>query len=95
VVPSPSFRAFFFSLVKHSSSAKRRQTSPNITRTSSKVTPLPKVTCTTFGQEVFLRLPLPSYVDEEFKIDITWKDAEKKMEPPPYTHIRRSILLCC
>lgn len=43
-------------------------------------------------EEVFCRLPLP-YVDEEFKIDITWKDAEKKMEPPPYTHIRRNIYL--
>ncbi|XP_022988562.1 histone-lysine N-methyltransferase ASHR3-like isoform X2 [Cucurbita maxima] len=43
-------------------------------------------------EEVFCRLPLP-YVDEEFKIDITWKDMEKKMEPPPYTHIRRNIYL--
>ncbi|PON99308.1 Histone-lysine N-methyltransferase, SET [Trema orientale] len=42
-------------------------------------------------EEVFCRLPLP-YTDEEFKIDCSWKDAENKMEPPPYVHIRRSIL---
>ncbi|KAH7546094.1 hypothetical protein FEM48_Zijuj01G0164200 [Ziziphus jujuba var. spinosa] len=42
-------------------------------------------------EEVFCRLPLP-YTEEEFKIDSTWKDLENKMEPPPYVHIRRSIL---
>lgn len=42
-------------------------------------------------QEVFRRLPLP-YVNEDFKIDVTWKEMESKMEPPPYVHIRRSIL---
>ncbi|EXC04633.1 hypothetical protein L484_008564 [Morus notabilis] len=40
-------------------------------------------------EEVFCRLPLP-YADEEFKIDFSWKDAEN--EPPPYVHIKRSIL---
>ncbi|KAH9806255.1 Histone-lysine N-methyltransferase ASHR3 [Citrus sinensis] len=34
-------------------------------------------------QEVFCRLPLP-YADEEFKIDLTWKDLmENKVGPPP------------
>jgi len=46
-----------------------------------------------FFQEVFCRLPLP-YISEEFKIDSSWKDMDSKMEqPPPYVHIRRSILL--
>lgn len=36
-------------------------------------------------------MPLP-YTDEEFKIDLTWKDTDIKLEPPPYVHIRRSIL---
>ncbi|XP_062078486.1 histone-lysine N-methyltransferase ASHR3 [Humulus lupulus] len=43
-------------------------------------------------EEVFCRLPLP-YIDEEFKIDCTWKDTENKMEPPPFMHIRRNIYL--
>ncbi|KAJ7955686.1 Histone-lysine N-methyltransferase [Quillaja saponaria] len=43
-------------------------------------------------EDVFSRLPLP-YVDEEFKIDFTWKDTEHKIEPPPYMHIRRNIYL--
>ncbi|XP_059454726.1 histone-lysine N-methyltransferase ASHR3-like [Corylus avellana] len=43
-------------------------------------------------EEVFCGLPLP-YVDEEFKIDLTWKDMENKMELPPYVHIRRNIYL--
>lgn len=43
--------------------------------------------------EVFCRLPLP-FISEEFKIDSSWKDMDSKMEqPPPYVHIRRSILL--
>lgn len=42
-------------------------------------------------QEVFGRLPLP-YMDEEFNVDSIWKDMENKVEPPPYMHIRRSIL---
>ncbi|RVW88350.1 Histone-lysine N-methyltransferase ASHR3 [Vitis vinifera] len=43
-------------------------------------------------EEIFCRLPLP-YDEEEFKIDLTWKDTvENKMEPTPYVHIRRSIL---
>ncbi|GAU51182.1 hypothetical protein TSUD_246590 [Trifolium subterraneum] len=40
--------------------------------------------------EIFCRLPLP-FINEEFKIDFTWKDMDNKIEPPPYTHIRRSI----
>ncbi|KAK9274761.1 hypothetical protein L1049_022013 [Liquidambar formosana] len=44
-------------------------------------------------EDVFCQLPLP-YVEEEFKIDITWKDVmENKMEPPPYVHIRRNVYL--
>uniref|UniRef100_A0A5B7BNK0 Putative histone-lysine N-methyltransferase ASHR3 isoform X1 n=1 Tax=Davidia involucrata TaxID=16924 RepID=A0A5B7BNK0_DAVIN len=44
-------------------------------------------------EEIFCRLPLP-YIDEEFKIDLTWKDMmENKMEPPPYVHIRRNVYL--
>lgn len=43
-------------------------------------------------QEIFSSLPLP-YTEEEFKIDINWKDGiENKSKPPPYVHIRRSIL---
>ncbi|XP_010548495.1 PREDICTED: histone-lysine N-methyltransferase ASHR3 [Tarenaya hassleriana] len=41
---------------------------------------------------IFCQLPLP-YVDEEFKIDLTWKDSVTKDEPPPYVHIRRNIYL--
>lgn len=36
-------------------------------------------------------MPLP-YVEEEFKIDLTWKDSVAKDDLPPYVHIRRSIL---
>ncbi|CAI0394233.1 unnamed protein product [Linum tenue] len=44
-------------------------------------------------KEIFLRLPLP-YVEEEFKIDLTWKGLmENKLEPPPYVHIRRNIYM--
>ncbi|XP_061951087.1 histone-lysine N-methyltransferase ASHR3 isoform X1 [Populus nigra] len=44
-------------------------------------------------EEIFCRLPLP-YIDEEFKIDLTWKDlTENKLEPPPYVHIRRNVYL--
>ncbi|CAI0427653.1 unnamed protein product [Linum tenue] len=44
-------------------------------------------------EEIFLRLPLP-YVEEEFKIDLTWKGLmENKLEPPPYVHIRRNIYM--
>jgi len=42
-------------------------------------------------QEVFCQLPLP-YVEEEFKIDLAWKDSVVKEDPPSYVHIRRSIL---
>ena len=55
------------------------------------LSPLQKITKLLKFQEVFCRLPLP-YVDEEFKIDLTWKDMENKMDLPPYVHIRRSIL---
>ncbi|XP_057459380.1 histone-lysine N-methyltransferase ASHR3 isoform X2 [Actinidia eriantha] len=44
-------------------------------------------------EEIFCRLPLP-YMEEEFKIDFTWKDMmENKMEPPPFVHIRRNVYL--
>ncbi|WCJ30169.1 Histone-lysine N-methyltransferase ASHR3 [Euphorbia peplus] len=44
-------------------------------------------------EEVFGRLPIP-YIDEEFKIDLTWKDLMvNKLEPPPYVHIRRNVYL--
>ncbi|XP_077238200.1 SET domain group 4 [Tasmannia lanceolata] len=44
-------------------------------------------------EEVFRRLPLP-YIEEEFKIDLMWKDImENKMEPTPYVHIRRNVYL--
>ncbi|KAL0798260.1 hypothetical protein Bca101_053434 [Brassica carinata] len=42
-------------------------------------------------EEVFSQLPLP-YVEEEFKIDLTWKDSVAK-DLPPYVHIRRNIYL--
>ncbi|KAK4374915.1 hypothetical protein RND71_005592 [Anisodus tanguticus] len=42
--------------------------------------------------DIFNNLPLP-YVEEEFKIDISWKDMiGNRSEPPPYVHIKRSIL---
>ncbi|XP_013674044.2 histone-lysine N-methyltransferase ASHR3 [Brassica napus] len=43
-------------------------------------------------EEVFCQLPLP-YVEEEFKIDLTWKDSVAKDDLPPYVHIRRNIYL--
>ncbi|XP_050215222.1 histone-lysine N-methyltransferase ASHR3 isoform X2 [Mercurialis annua] len=44
-------------------------------------------------EEVFSRLPLP-YIEEEFKIDTTWKFLiENNLEPPPYVHIRRNVYL--
>ncbi|KAJ9689094.1 hypothetical protein PVL29_014640 [Vitis rotundifolia] len=44
-------------------------------------------------EEIFCRLPLP-YDEEEFKIDLTWKDTvENKVEPTPYVHIRRNVYL--
>ncbi|KAK4337623.1 hypothetical protein RND71_042110 [Anisodus tanguticus] len=40
-------------------------------------------------KEIFNNLPLP-YVEEEFKIDINWKDMiDNRSEPPPYVHIKR------
>ncbi|CAH8392367.1 unnamed protein product [Eruca vesicaria subsp. sativa] len=43
-------------------------------------------------KEVFCQLPLP-YVEEEFKIDLTWKESVAKDDLPPYVHIRRNIYL--
>ncbi|KAL8493126.1 hypothetical protein ACS0TY_024365 [Phlomoides rotata] len=46
-------------------------------------------------QDIFSVLPLP-YIEEEFKIDINWKDeieTETKLEPHPYTHIKRNMYL--
>ncbi|KAJ8750665.1 hypothetical protein K2173_015846 [Erythroxylum novogranatense] len=44
-------------------------------------------------EEIFGLLPLP-YVNEEFKVDLTWKGlADDKLEPPPYVHIRRNVYL--
>ncbi|KAK8545156.1 hypothetical protein V6N12_026001 [Hibiscus sabdariffa] len=44
-------------------------------------------------EEIFCQLPLP-YMDEEFKLDMTWRDLlENKFEPPPYVHIKRNVYL--
>ncbi|KAL8488684.1 hypothetical protein ACS0TY_024825 [Phlomoides rotata] len=46
-------------------------------------------------EDIFSVLPLP-YIEEEFKIDINWKDeieTETKLEPHPYTHIKRNMYL--
>ncbi|KAF2581557.1 hypothetical protein F2Q68_00006646 [Brassica cretica] len=43
-------------------------------------------------KEVFCQLPLP-YVEEEFKIDLTWKDSVAKDDLPPYVHIRHIYLV--
>lgn len=44
-------------------------------------------------EEIFANLPLP-YVEEEFKIDINWKDmVDNRFEPPPYVHIKRNVYL--
>ncbi|XP_017983302.1 PREDICTED: histone-lysine N-methyltransferase ASHR3 isoform X2 [Theobroma cacao] len=44
-------------------------------------------------EEIFCQLPLP-YKDEEFKLDLTWRDLmENKLEPPPYVHIKRNVYL--
>ncbi|KAB1996586.1 hypothetical protein ERO13_D13G210900v2 [Gossypium hirsutum] len=44
-------------------------------------------------QEIFCQLPLP-YMDEEFKLDLTWRDLiENKLVPPPYVHIKRNVYL--
>ncbi|XP_022882783.1 histone-lysine N-methyltransferase ASHR3 isoform X2 [Olea europaea var. sylvestris] len=43
-------------------------------------------------EEIFSCLPLP-HKDEEFEIDLNWKDlTENTLVPPPYEHIKRSIL---
>ncbi|XP_060171692.1 uncharacterized protein LOC132602903 isoform X2 [Lycium barbarum] len=44
-------------------------------------------------EEIFKNLPLP-YMEEEFKIDINWKDMiDNRSEPPPYVHIKRNVYL--
>ncbi|XP_011069815.1 histone-lysine N-methyltransferase ASHR3 [Sesamum indicum] len=44
-------------------------------------------------EDIFSLLPLP-YNEEEFKIDINWKDqTEMKLEPHPYVHIKRNVYL--
>ncbi|KAK8543270.1 hypothetical protein V6N12_015830 [Hibiscus sabdariffa] len=44
-------------------------------------------------EEIFCQLPLP-YMDEEFKLDMAWRDLlENKFEPPPYVHIKRNVYL--
>ncbi|KAJ8562146.1 hypothetical protein K7X08_011437 [Anisodus acutangulus] len=44
-------------------------------------------------EEIFNNLPLP-YLEEEFKIDINWKDMiDNRSEPPPYVHIKRNVYL--
>ncbi|KAE8678798.1 Histone-lysine N-methyltransferase ASHR3 [Hibiscus syriacus] len=46
-----------------------------------------------FTDEIFCQLPLP-YMDEEFKLDMTWRDLlENKFEPPPYVHIKRNVYI--
>ncbi|PIN15969.1 Transcription factor NSD1 [Handroanthus impetiginosus] len=44
-------------------------------------------------EDIFSLLPLP-YIEEEFKIDINWKDQrETTLEPDPYVHIKRNVYL--
>ncbi|KAG5593818.1 hypothetical protein H5410_035050 [Solanum commersonii] len=44
-------------------------------------------------KEILTNLPVP-YVEEEFKIDINWKDMiDNRSEPPPYVHIKRNAYL--
>ncbi|KAH0652030.1 hypothetical protein KY285_031803 [Solanum tuberosum] len=44
-------------------------------------------------EEILTNLPVP-YVEEEFKIDINWKDMiDNRSEPPPYVHIKRNAYL--
>lgn len=44
-------------------------------------------------KDIFSVLPLP-YTEEEFKIDINWKDqAETKLEPHSYVSIKRNVYL--
>ncbi|XP_027774396.1 uncharacterized protein LOC107026384 isoform X2 [Solanum pennellii] len=44
-------------------------------------------------KEILANLPVP-YVEEEFKIDINWKDMiDNRSEPPPYVHIKRNAYL--
>ncbi|KAL1531083.1 [histone H3]-lysine(4) N-trimethyltransferase [Salvia divinorum] len=42
-------------------------------------------------KDIFSLLPLP-YTEEEFKIDINWKDqTETKLDPPSYVQIKRNV----
>ncbi|XP_038700516.1 histone-lysine N-methyltransferase ASHR3 isoform X2 [Tripterygium wilfordii] len=44
-------------------------------------------------EEVFSRLPVP-YVDEEFKIELTWRElTENNVGPAPYVHIKRNVYM--
>ncbi|MCL7033204.1 hypothetical protein MKW94_004180 [Papaver nudicaule] len=44
-------------------------------------------------EEIFRRLPIP-YIEEEFQINLMWKDLmEHNMEPPQYAHIKRNVYL--
>ncbi|XP_031121879.1 histone-lysine N-methyltransferase ASHR3 isoform X2 [Ipomoea triloba] len=44
-------------------------------------------------EEIFTHLPLP-YMEEEFKINLNWKDAnDGKLEPPSYEPIKRNVYL--
>ncbi|KAL3362674.1 hypothetical protein AABB24_012135 [Solanum stoloniferum] len=44
-------------------------------------------------EEILTNLPVP-YVEEEFKIDMNWKDMiDNRSEPPPYVHIKRNAYL--
>ncbi|XP_026402221.1 histone-lysine N-methyltransferase ASHR3-like [Papaver somniferum] len=44
-------------------------------------------------EEIFRRLPIP-YIEEEFQINLMWKDLmEQNMEPPQYAHIKRNVYL--
>ncbi|XP_042047676.1 histone-lysine N-methyltransferase ASHR3-like [Salvia splendens] len=44
-------------------------------------------------KDIFSLLPLP-YTEQEFKIDINWKhQAETKLEPRSYVHIKRNVYL--
>ncbi|KAH6818540.1 SET domain group 4 [Perilla frutescens var. frutescens] len=44
-------------------------------------------------KDIFSLMPLP-YTEEEFKIDINWKDqSETKLEPHSYIHIKRNVYL--
>lgn len=44
-------------------------------------------------EEIFSYLPLP-YTEEEFKINLNWKETDEcKLEPPLYESIKRNVYL--